>query len=92
MNTLFPDSPPQVSIDLQIKEVEREISLREHVYNKRVVTGQMSQQEAHKHITRMRAILATLLDVKAFGIAHPPPPTEHHGPDEVATSLKVQDE
>ena len=43
-----------------IKEVEREIALRESLYPKLLRSGRMEASEAEKRIKRMRAILRVL--------------------------------
>lgn len=62
MSGLFP-----VSIEEQIAEVEREISLREHVYPRWVGERRMQQAKADKCLAAMRAALVTLKSVKAQG-------------------------
>lgn len=53
-----------VSIDDQIKCVEREITMRQKVYPRWVRAGQMSQIEADLELRRMRAVLATLKELR----------------------------
>lgn len=53
-----------VSIDDQIKAVKREISMREHVYARRVMNGTMTQSKADHEMAAMRAVLETLERVK----------------------------
>lgn len=59
-DTLFPDAPEQVSIERQIKCVQRELKLRRRVYPNRIETGRMSPAYAMEEIAVMRAVLATL--------------------------------
>ncbi len=54
-----------ISIDAQIKEVEREIKMREGVYASRVRTGKMKNTNAEYQMAAMRAVLDTLRGVKA---------------------------
>lgn len=49
-----------ISIGAQIEEAEREIRLREGVYQRQVSSGKMRQSVADMHLERMRAILRTL--------------------------------
>lgn len=49
-----------IPIEDQIKEVKREIGMRESVYKRRVTGGQMPEAEMTKKIALMRAVLATL--------------------------------
>jgi hypothetical protein len=53
-----------VSIEEQIACVEREISMRVHVYARRVLAKQMTQKTADKELAHMRAVLATLKSIK----------------------------
>lgn len=59
---LFP-----VSIEEQIRCVEREIGMRVQVYARRVLERRMTQGTADKEIAHMRAVLNTLLNLKAQG-------------------------
>ena len=49
-----------ISLAQQIEEVERELELRERVYEGPVRSGGMRRSVADFHMTRMRAVLATL--------------------------------
>lgn len=49
-----------ITIDEQIKCVEREIFMREQVYPGRVTKHKMSQEKADREIAAMTAVLATL--------------------------------
>jgi hypothetical protein len=49
-----------ISIERQIKAVEREIILRKRVYPNRVMCKRMSQQKADEEIEAMQAVLETL--------------------------------
>ncbi len=60
MSPLFPNLPRAVSMDRQIRAVEREIDMRKHVYPKRVADNRMSQQFADEEVAVMEAVLATL--------------------------------
>ena len=50
----------KVSLQNQIREVEREIALRKQVYPSWVARKKMRQGEADEHLARMQAVLATL--------------------------------
>lgn len=56
---LFP-----VSLDEMIAEVERELSLREHVYPKWIEAKKMRPEKADQCVARMRAVLQTLKSLK----------------------------
>lgn len=63
MNDLFnptSESTKKLSIHEQIAEVERELSERESVYPKMIVSGMMTRAKADKHITAMRAVRESL--------------------------------
>jgi hypothetical protein len=64
MADLFP-TPLAIPIEVQIECVEREIGMRNAVYPRRVLAGKMSQSLADREIASMRAVLATLREVKA---------------------------
>lgn len=51
----------------QIAAVEREISMRNRVYFRRVGAGQMSLQYAEREIALMEAVLETLRTVERCG-------------------------
>ena len=55
---LFGKEP--ISIDDQIKSVEREIAMRNAVYPRRVGERKMKQETADLEVARMTAVLATL--------------------------------
>lgn len=61
---LFDDVPPQVSIDVQILCVQREIRMREQVYPRWVANGKMKLDAAEREIEAMKAVLETLRQVK----------------------------
>ena len=48
------------TIDQQIREVEREISMRIKVYGKQIERGKMDPDEANTRTDCMRAVLNTL--------------------------------
>lgn len=50
----------KISLQHQIKEVEREIALRKSVYPGFVARKKMRQGEADEHLERMQAVLVTL--------------------------------
>jgi hypothetical protein len=54
-----------ISLDDQITEVQRELSLRARVYHKHVAAGEMDPSVALRRQRRMQAVLATLEAVKA---------------------------
>ncbi len=54
----------EIPIEEQIKEVKREIGMREHVYRGQVASGKMPEAEMTKKIATMRAVLATLEGVE----------------------------
>lgn len=56
------------SIQAQISEVEREISMRVNVYRGFVHTRKMKQEEADIRIANMRAVLKTLEQVRDKGV------------------------
>ena len=49
-----------ISLDDQIKCIEREIALRRRVYPRRVAEGRMKLDEAEREVSAMRAVLMTL--------------------------------
>lgn len=53
-----------LTLDEQIKSVEREIGMRESVYPKWVRAGKMSDLKASREIAAMRAVLSTLHSLK----------------------------
>jgi hypothetical protein len=55
-------NPP--TIDQQIDEVERELRMRELVYPKFVAGKKLRQGEADEHMRRMRAVHATLIEIR----------------------------
>jgi len=57
---LFPNLPRAVTLDRQIRAVEREIDMRRQVYPKRVTDQRMSQQFADEEIAVMEAVRDTL--------------------------------
>jgi hypothetical protein len=54
-----------LTLDDQIRCVEREIVMRKAVYPRRVVDGKMSQEKARHELAAMQAVLETLRGVKA---------------------------
>ena len=50
----------EMSLDNQIKAVEREIAMRKAVYPKRIAAKAMTQERADHEITAMEAVLRTL--------------------------------
>jgi hypothetical protein len=52
--------PKPISLAQQIEEVEREVKLRESAIQNYGRTGKMRPSEAEFHLTRMKAVLATL--------------------------------
>ena len=52
--------PAEVTLGMQISEVQREIVLRRQVYPKLVGQGRMTQKAADLHIAAMEAALCTL--------------------------------
>ncbi len=60
MTNLFP--PPLAE---QIRCVEREIAIREHVYPWRVEAKRMTQSKADTELAAMRAALETLKGIKS---------------------------
>ena len=53
-------------IDAQIKCVEREVRMREHVYPHRVALKKMGQELADREISMMKAVLESLLRLKGL--------------------------
>lgn len=72
MPDLFPDIPAQISIDVQIEEVKREIRQRDFVYARAVDRGSMKPEEARRYVARMKAVLSTLEQVKLCGFGAGP--------------------
>lgn len=56
-----------VTIEEQIKAVEREIGMRRRVYPNWVASKRMSQEKADKEIAAMEAVLETLKEVQKQG-------------------------
>ncbi len=63
----------KISIIGQIAEIDREIGLRQNVYQKQVSNGKMRQAEADMLMQRIHAVRATLLfcqqheaDIRAY--------------------------
>ena len=54
-----------ITIDQQIASVKREIGMRERVYPAWVSKGKMKPQQAEHEIEAMKAVLVTLVLVKA---------------------------
>jgi hypothetical protein len=55
---------PRITIDQQIAEVEREIGMRHHVYDRRIASGKMTEAQAQKQIQVMAAVLVSLRDYR----------------------------
>jgi hypothetical protein len=60
MTELFPEAPMQVSLERQLRCVEREIGWRRRVYPQRVAVRRMTQAQADEEIAVMTAVAATL--------------------------------
>ncbi len=60
MTDLFPASQKHVSLQRQIKCVEREINQRRRVYPRLISSNRMSEDFAHEEIAVMEQVLATL--------------------------------
>jgi len=56
-----------ITIEDQIKAVEREIGMRRRVYPNWVASKRMSQEKADKEIAAMEAVLETLKQVQKQG-------------------------
>ena len=56
-----PKTPSSITLAEQIKEVRREIELRERLYPQWVSVGTISSIDAEERFNRMRAVLDTLL-------------------------------
>jgi hypothetical protein len=56
-----PKTPSSIPLAEQIKEVRREIELRERLYPQWVSVGTLSSIDAEERFNRMRAVLETLL-------------------------------
>lgn len=59
---LFDDDP--VTLDEQIRCVEREIVMREHVYPRLVAQGKMTKTKSTYEMGAIKAVLQTLLNLK----------------------------
>lgn len=65
MTDMFPITEPiPVTIEDQVKCVEREISMREGAYPRFIAAHKMTQQTADREIAAMKAILRTLTNLK----------------------------
>jgi hypothetical protein len=53
-----------ISLEDQIKCVQREIGMRERVYPRWVANGKMSPQKADHELEAMQAVLATLQSMR----------------------------
>lgn len=69
MSDLFPGAAPAISLDRQIECAKRELKMRERVYPRRVEQGSMTEGLARVETEAMRAIVATLENIKALGEA-----------------------
>ena len=58
MTDLFPDA--EIPLEAQIECVERDLRMRQRVYERQVARGNMSQKQADREITLMTAVLMTL--------------------------------
>lgn len=56
----------QVSLDDQVKAVEREIGMRRRVYPYRVSTNKMTQAQADRETRAMEAVLESLHRLKGL--------------------------
>lgn len=56
-----------VSIDAQVRCVEREIAMRERVYPRWVQSGRMTPNKAREELVTMRAVLGSLQREQAKG-------------------------
>jgi hypothetical protein len=56
-----------ISLDDQIKELQRELALRDRVYPHLVANGKLRQPVADRNVARMRAAMATLRDLRQRG-------------------------
>jgi hypothetical protein len=65
MTDLFPGDAPAVSLDRQIECAKRELKMRERVYPRRILQGAMTEALARVETESMRAIVATLEELKA---------------------------
>lgn len=59
MADLFGGTLP-ITLDAQVKEIEREIALRRRVYPRWTEAGKLSQAAADRQIAVMEAVAATL--------------------------------
>lgn len=59
------DTAAPISLDVQVACIRREIGMRERVYPRWVATEKMKPQKADDEIAAMRAVLATLQELKA---------------------------
>jgi hypothetical protein len=59
---LFPALP--ISLDAQIREVEREIEMRKRVYPRWVEAGRLTEQKAAAGLFAMHCVLDTLRTVR----------------------------
>lgn len=62
-----------VPLDEQIKEVRREIAMRESVYPRWVSTGKMTQRLADSRLEAMREVERTLAAIPAADLLEPGP-------------------
>jgi hypothetical protein len=62
-----------ISLNQQIEEVERELSLRRRVYASQVASGKMRQSVAELHMQRMQAVLETLNRLREEAEQEQPP-------------------
>jgi hypothetical protein len=65
------EKPIMISLELQIKAVEREIAMRRGVYPRWVTNKKMSQEKADFEIEAMEAVLATLKNLQGNGNQSP---------------------
>jgi len=59
MSDLFPDLPPvPVNKVMMLKELRREIGMREHVYPRQVAARKMTEGSAQERIRILKAVVA----------------------------------
>ena len=57
----------EISLDMQIKEVQRELALRRSVYPKLLATKRLTEGQADSAMQALTAVLATLQQLQAQG-------------------------
>jgi hypothetical protein len=63
MSDLF--GQDDIPLDDQIREVERELGARRHVYPRLIDSGKLTRQKADRQMAVMAAVAATLKALKA---------------------------